>query len=52
MAAFEFDGSHWRSRDAWFSFQVGSQNAVIVSFIADEEAAPRVVPLDEIASIV
>ena len=34
-----------------FSFQFGSQNAVVVSFIADGEPAPRVVRLDEIASI-
>jgi len=40
----EFDGVP-------FSFQYGSQNAVVVSFIADGEAAPRVVWLDEIASI-
>jgi hypothetical protein len=35
-----------------FSLQLGSQNAVVVSFIADGEVAPRVVRLDEIASIV
>ncbi|HUY89939.1 MAG TPA: hypothetical protein VMV10_14480 [Pirellulales bacterium] len=34
-----------------FSLQVGSQNTVIVQLIADGEAAPRVVRLDEIASI-
>ena len=34
-----------------FSFSLGSQNAVVVSFIADGEAAPRVVRLDEIASV-
>lgn len=34
-----------------FSFQLGSQNAVFVSFIADGEAAPRIVRLDEIASV-
>lgn len=35
-----------------FSFQYGSQNAVVVSFIADGEASPRVVRLDEVASII
>lgn len=35
-----------------FSFQYGSQNAVVVPFIADGEAALRVVRLDEIASII
>jgi hypothetical protein len=35
-----------------FSFHLGSQNAVVVSFIADGEVVPRVVRLDEIASIV
>ena len=35
-----------------FSLQFGSQNALVVQFIADGEAAPRVVGLDEIASIV
>ncbi len=35
-----------------FSFQYGSQNAVVVSFVADGEVAPRVVRLDEIASII
>lgn len=34
------------------SFQLGSQNAVVVSFIADGEVAPRIVRLDEIASVV
>lgn len=34
-----------------FSLQNGSQNAVVVSFIVDGESAPRVVRLDEIASI-
>jgi hypothetical protein len=34
-----------------FSLQFGSQNALVVQFVADGEAAPRVVPLDEIASI-
>jgi hypothetical protein len=34
------------------SFHLGSQNTVVVSFIADGEVAPRVVQLDEIASIV
>src|SRR5262249_50032606 len=35
-----------------FSLQLGSQNALVVQFIADGEAAPRVVRLDEIASVV
>ena len=35
-----------------FSFNYGSQNVVVVSFIADGEVAPRVVRLDEVASIV
>lgn len=34
-----------------FSFHYGSQNAVVVSFVADGEPAPRVVRFDEIASI-
>ena len=34
-----------------FSLQFGSQKALVVQFIADGEAAPRVVRLDEIASI-
>jgi hypothetical protein len=35
-----------------FSLQSGIQNAVVVQFVADREATPRVVRLDEIASIV
>lgn len=35
-----------------FSVHFGSQNAVVVSFIAGGEVAPRVVRLDEISSIV
>lgn len=34
-----------------FSLQLGSQKAMVVQFVADGEAAPRVVRLDEIASI-
>ena len=34
-----------------FSIQLGSQKAMEVQFIADGETAPRVVRLDEIASI-
>lgn len=34
-----------------FALQLGSQKALVVQFIADGEAAPRVVRLDEIASI-
>jgi hypothetical protein len=34
-----------------FSFQIGNQNALVVQFIADQETIPRVVFLDEIASI-
>jgi len=34
-----------------FSLQLGSQQAMVVQFIAEGEAAPRVVRLDEIASI-
>lgn len=34
-----------------FSLQLGSQKAVVVQFVADGEAAPRVIRLDEIASI-
>jgi len=33
------------------SFSLGSQNAVVVSFIADGGHAPRVERLDEIASV-
>jgi hypothetical protein len=35
-----------------FSLQLDSQRAMVIQFIADGEAAPRVVRLDEIASIV
>jgi hypothetical protein len=35
-----------------FSFQYGSQNALVVSFIAEGESAPRVVRLDDIASLI
>ena len=35
-----------------FSLQLGTQKAVLAQFIADGEVAPRVVRLDEIASIV
>ena len=35
-----------------FSLELGTQKALVVQFIADREAAPRVVRLDEIASIV
>ena len=35
-----------------FSLEVGDHQAMVVRFIADGEAAPRVVRLDEIASIV
>jgi hypothetical protein len=34
-----------------FALEVGTQRAIMVRFIADGEAAPRVVRLDEIASI-
>jgi hypothetical protein len=34
-----------------FSLQLGSQKAVVAQFVADGEAAPRLVRLDEIASI-
>lgn len=34
-----------------FSLELGSQNAMIVRFVADGEAAPRLVRLDDIASI-
>ncbi len=34
-----------------FSLELGPHRSVVASFIADGEAAPRVVPLDEIASI-
>jgi hypothetical protein len=34
-----------------FSLQLGSQKAVVAQFVADGEAAPRVIRLDEIASI-
>ncbi len=34
-----------------FSLQFGSQKELVVQFIADGESAPRVVPLDEIASV-
>jgi hypothetical protein len=34
------------------SLQYGSQNTLVVQFIADQEAAPRVYRIDEIASIV
>ncbi len=34
-----------------FSIELGTQKAMVVRFIADGEAAPRVVRLDEIASI-
>ncbi len=34
-----------------FSLQLGSQKAVVAQFIADGEAAPRVIRLDEIASV-
>ncbi len=34
-----------------FSIQFGTANAVMVSFVADGEAAPRVLRLDEIASV-
>jgi hypothetical protein len=35
-----------------FSFHIGNQKGVVVEFVADQEALPRVVLLDEIASIV
>ena len=35
-----------------FSLEVGTQRAMVVRFIADGEVAPRVIRLDEIASIV
>jgi hypothetical protein len=34
-----------------FSLQLGTQRAMVVQFIVDGEAAPRVIRLDEIASI-
>ena len=34
-----------------FSLQFGGQDALVVQFIADGEALPRVVRLDEIASV-
>ena len=34
-----------------FALQLGSQQALVVQFIADGEAAPRIVRLDEIAAI-
>lgn len=34
-----------------FSLQLGSQKALLVQFIENEQLAPRIVPLDEIASI-
>jgi len=34
-----------------FSFQFGSQNALVVQFVADGEPVPRVLRLDEIATI-
>lgn len=34
-----------------FSLELGPQNAMVVRFVADGEAAPRVVRLDDIASI-
>ena len=34
-----------------FSIELGTQRAMVVRFIEDGEAAPRVVRLDEIASI-
>jgi len=34
-----------------FSLDLGTQRAMVVQFVADGEAAPRVVRLDEIASI-
>lgn len=34
-----------------FSLQLGSQKVMVVQFVADGEAAPRVVRMDEIASI-
>ncbi|QJW98815.1 hypothetical protein [Frigoriglobus tundricola] len=34
-----------------FSLQLGSQKAVVAQFVADGEAAPRIVRLDEITSI-
>lgn len=34
-----------------FAFQFGNQREVVVQFVADKEAAPRVVRLDDIASI-
>jgi hypothetical protein len=43
------DGTHFDGVP--FSLQLGSQNAVIAQFVADREPAPRVVPLDDIASI-
>ena len=35
-----------------FSFQFGDQNSLVVQFVAERETAPRVVRLDEIASVV
>ncbi|MBV9125968.1 MAG: hypothetical protein JO112_21665 [Planctomycetes bacterium] len=35
-----------------FALELGTQNALVVRFLADGEAAPRVVQLDEIASII
>ncbi len=35
-----------------FSIQYGSQNELVVQFLAEKEAAPRVYRIDEIASIV
>lgn len=43
------DGTHFNGVP--FGIQLGGQTAVVAQFIADGEAAPRVVRLDEIASI-
>lgn len=34
-----------------FSLELGQHNAMVVRFVADGEAAPRVIPLDDISSI-